>query len=334
MGRLVRADYMQLIYSYCIRVYRYEITVNKACSELIGKTESTKASLKMYFRIYACMRQGICYKRGTSAAFTRFLIQHIYKDNGENAFLLALAAAKQNADYRIGRDNEQPGIEAVCRELIAESKLPITYESLFLYYGNSGVSSARKAPKENTDYVLSVDYSDEQISVSVFWSDISFQVKGNPKTVVTKFKSFSEEILPQIIVSVNGTMSNSTKNTSDGCLLNRKGEKSNNSGIVQKSVGQQLVEMKLVPEALKSKKDFKARMIPLLFFADEFNLQKDFSIQEIQTIMKDAIGEEAQKKDIEDVFFRRSHWFEKTNNNPRRYKLLDTAKDYAKNIIA
>ena len=75
-------------------------------------------------------------------------------------------------------------------------------------------------------------------------------------------------------------------------------------------------------------------MIPLLFLADKHRFQKEFSIRDIIQIMMDVLSENASKKQVEDVFLRRADWFEKVNQNPRKYKLLATAKDYARNILA
>lgn len=80
--------------------------------------------------------------------------------------------------------------------------------------------------------------------------------------------------------------------------------------------------------------DFKARMIPLLYLSEQARLQTTFTIRDIQAIMRDSLGEEVDKRQIEDVFSRRPDWFEKVNQNPRQYRLLDIAKDYARNILA
>ena len=50
--------------------------------------------------------------------------------------------------------------------------------------------------------------------------------------------------------------------------------------------------------------------------------------------MRDAINETPEKKQVEDVLLRRADWFEKVNNNPRKYRLQDIAKDYARNILS
>ena len=100
------------------------------------------------------------------------------------------------------------------------------------------------------------------------------------------------------------------------------------------SVGNKIISKHPDVVSLSSKMDFKALMIPLLFLSDEENYQKVFSIHDIQQIMLDALGEHAEKKQIEDVFARRPDWFEKVNQNPRKYKLLDVAKDYARNVLS
>ena len=121
------------IYEVAKKVYAHEISVDNAVSDLMKKTEAKSSSLKMYFNIYAKMRDGKCYKMGTSAGFTKFLLEHIFSDFGEDALLTALIAAKLHAEYRVSVNNEQPGIEKVCREIISEKQLSIVYDSLPSY---------------------------------------------------------------------------------------------------------------------------------------------------------------------------------------------------------
>ena len=99
------------------------------------------------------------------------------------------------------------------------------------------------------------------------------------------------------------------------------------------SVGKTLQTKHPEIEQLKQRLDFKARLIPLMYLASIDKIQSDFSIKEIQNLIFDALGEQSNVKQIEDVFNRRTDWFEKTQANPRRYKLLEIGYDYAKNIL-
>lgn len=101
MAKLDNPQEMKLIYDTCRQVFLNKLSPKVACKLIEGKTSSSMSSLLMYLNIYACMRKGICYKMGTSAAFTKYLAENIYSDNGQEAMLIALAAAKQNAEYRI-----------------------------------------------------------------------------------------------------------------------------------------------------------------------------------------------------------------------------------------
>ena len=332
MGRLVDKKEMQLIYENCIRVYNQEISANEACRLLAGKTNSSDASLKMYFVIYACMRKGTCYKMGTSAAFTRFLIENISKDNGQDSFFAALASAKQNAEYRISCGNEQPGIEATCRELIKEYELPITYEELNLFYGDK---KPQEKKKKNPSQKRTKPQK-EDIHMSITYGGITFEVKGTPKTVFSELKSFSKEILPKTIGILEKEIAPSQKN--NRVIERQESPQKGNSLRERKKtltpIGKQIRKNHPEVTKLSEKMDFKARMIPLMFLSDKENYQKVFSIHDIQKLMQDAIGELPEKKQIEDVFSRRADWFERVNQNPRKYILLDIAKDYARNILA
>lgn len=333
MARLVDKKEMQVIYENCIRVFNQEISANEACKLLAGKTNSSESSLKMYFVIYACMRNGTCYKMGTSAAFTRFLIENIYKDNGQDAFFAALASAKQNAEYRISCGNEQPGIEATCRELIKEYELAITYEELNQYYGEKKPQEKkikRKTPPKRTKPKKS------DMHMTITYGGISFEVKGAPETVFSELKAFSKEVLPKTIGMLEKGIASAQNNNSkkEQKDIPRKGNVPRESKKPLTSIGKRIRKNHPEITSLSEKMDFKARMIPLMFLSDKANYQKVFSIHDIQMLMQDAIGEMPEKKQIEDVFSRRTDWFEKVNQNPRKYKLLDIAKDYARNILA
>lgn len=341
MSRLVDEREMRLIYDGCVSVYNNEITASAASKDLVQKTPSSEASLKMYFNIYACMRGGTCYKMGTSASFTRFLIVNIFKDNGQEALFKALASAKQNAEYRISCGNEQPGIEATCRELINELDLPITYEELNQFYGEKQPREKKPREKKPREKKLPktkkasnlLSGSAKELSMSVSYGSISFKASGPVDTVLQQLKEFSSEVLPTAaaIMMTNVPTSGKEKKADKKQPRNRKTPTPKKASV---SIGNKIITKHPDVVSLSSKMDFKARMIPLLFLSDEGKYQKVFSIRDIQQIMLDALGEHAEKKQIEDVFARRPEWFEKVNQNPRKYKLLEIAKDYARNVLS
>lgn len=121
---------MQLVYDTAKQVYDGDISVEAAAKLLEKQVKATVNSIKMYFNIYACMRRGACYKMGTSASFTRFLLDNIYKDFGREAYVSAITSVKGNAAYRRSKDNGQPGLEIACIESI-ESVCPVLdFESI------------------------------------------------------------------------------------------------------------------------------------------------------------------------------------------------------------
>lgn len=127
---LDKLEDMENIYEAAKKVYNREITAEAAVRELMTKTEAKEASLKMYFNIYAYMRKGKCYKLGTSAKFTKYLLEQIYTEFGKEAFKTAVSAAKLHSEYRASVNNEQPGIAKVCREVIAEKGIDLNYDNL------------------------------------------------------------------------------------------------------------------------------------------------------------------------------------------------------------
>ena len=337
MPRLNDPQEMSLIYEKCKQVYSGEITRKEACSQLQGKTVAAMSSLNMYFDIYASMRKGTCYKMGTSAPFTSFLIESIYSDFGLDAFLTALTAAKKNAEYRISCGNPQPGIEAVCRELIAKHNLTITYDELEGYKSES--TEAKTKPTANPEKKKETSKKPSRrektkgrgsLVMQITYGSIKFKAEGTPTTVLKQLKQFSNTILPKAANTLEQGINKVAKQKDK----NRKQTaKAVPVPTTKKKDGELIKEKYPQISDLQTKMDFKARMIPLLYLAEKYDLRNEFSIKDIQDLMKDTLGENAEKKQIEDVFARRAEWFEKTNNNPRKYKLLDVARDYSINII-
>lgn len=130
---LEKKEDMQNIYEMAKKVYDRQISADEAAALLAKKTEAKASSLKMYFNIYASMRKGKCYKLGTSAAFTEFLLSQIYLDFGEEVVITALSAAKLHSEYRASVNNEQPGIALACRRFIENNSIDVEYDSLPSY---------------------------------------------------------------------------------------------------------------------------------------------------------------------------------------------------------
>lgn len=131
---LDKKDDMKNIYEAAKKVYNREITSEHAIQELVIKTGARAASLQMYFNIYKYMREGKCYKMGTSAGFTKYLLEKIYDEFGEEALCTALMAVKLHAGYRESVNNSQPGIEKICREIIDEKEVGFDYNFLPEYH--------------------------------------------------------------------------------------------------------------------------------------------------------------------------------------------------------
>ena len=121
---------MQIIYDTSKAVYEGEYSVQYALLSLSGKVAGTVSSLKMYFNIYSCMRNGKCYKMGTSESFTKFLLVSIYNDFGKEAFIKALSAVKGNSAYRDSVKNSQPGLLRACLGAISECAVDVEYDKI------------------------------------------------------------------------------------------------------------------------------------------------------------------------------------------------------------
>lgn len=138
---------MQLVYDTAKQVYDGHISGTAAAKLIEKQVSSTLSSIKMYFNIYACMRKGTCYKMGTGAPFTQFLLDSIYRDFGKEAFITALTAVKGNAAYRESKDNGQPGLEIACKQSISLVCPEIDFDSVPVAPFESNV---KKTPKSKT----------------------------------------------------------------------------------------------------------------------------------------------------------------------------------------
>lgn len=121
---------MQMIYEISKDVYDGKYAVAYALRLLKGKVKGTESSLKMYFNIYSCMREGKCYKMGTSEFFTKFLLNSIYRDFGKEDYINALTAVKGNYAYRESVNNTQLSLIRACTESISECGVDLHFKDI------------------------------------------------------------------------------------------------------------------------------------------------------------------------------------------------------------
>lgn len=189
---LDKLEDMRNIYEAAKKVYTHEISVDNAVSDLMKKTEAKSSSLKMYFNIYAHMRKGKCYKMGTSASFTKFLLEHIFSDFGEETLFTALKATKLHAEYRASVNNEQPGIEKVCREIIDEQQVNVDYDSLPSY--QSEEISIVLSEEEKQRLLYAIQKSNAEFSEIIMSLIEQYQILNNSDIVLLCNKQKSREL--------------------------------------------------------------------------------------------------------------------------------------------
>lgn len=159
---------MQMIYEISKDVYDGKYAVAYALRLLKGKVKGTESSLKMYFNIYSCMREGKCYKMGTSEFFTKFLLNSIYRDFGKEDYINALTAVKGNYAYRESVNNTQLSLIRACNESISECGVDLHFEDIptasITTKGNNTISKPirEKTPEIKGVYTMSAngDYKD------------------------------------------------------------------------------------------------------------------------------------------------------------------------------
>ena len=170
---------MEKIYDMCRAVYHNDLSNDRAVHQLQGQVEASNASLKMYFAIYNCMRRGKAYKMGTSETFTQFLLEHIYIDEGLDAFVTALSAVKGNAAYRESVNNAQPGLERACINAIKASGEEIEFEDIpFADYQPASSSPDSKGKKVGTKKMTAIEISSLQNSSSLRNADFAKTIMG------------------------------------------------------------------------------------------------------------------------------------------------------------
>ncbi|MBQ7673310.1 MAG: ATP-binding protein [Alphaproteobacteria bacterium] len=121
---------MEKIYKAAKNIYEGKYPEEFALLELEGNVEGTVSSLKMYFDIFKYMMNAKCYKMGTSKAFTKFLLNHIFRDYGIDAYKNALSAVKGNYEYRNSVNNPQPGLIKACEESLIECGVEISLDEI------------------------------------------------------------------------------------------------------------------------------------------------------------------------------------------------------------
>ena len=278
---------------------------------------------------------------GTSVAFTKYLIERIHEDEGGNAIMVALASAKQNAEYRKQCNNEQPGIEAVCREIISAHKLRVKYETLDRYNGKGVADNVAKPPVEKKNISIQ-ELPGGSLRMKIVIGAIEFEAEGDPQTVIAQQRTFTKELLPNALASLSQTYSGKTavleeptKKAKTGKERQGKAKDTPKSKNGKKGVpvGVRVAKKYPVVHNLSDRMDFKAKMVPLLYLASEAKYQEFFSVTEIKQLMADAIDFHADVKQIKDVIQRRSDWFELQDGSTKKYRLVDVGRDYARNIL-
>lgn len=341
MARLDNPQEMELIYQTSKQVYSGVLSASSAAKLLLFKTNASEASLKMYFSIYSCMRKGTCYKMGTSAAFTKYLIERIHAEEGGDSIFFALSAAKQNADFRKQCNNEQPGIEAVCREIIETYKLKTKYEGLDKYSGKGDPKKSSTSIVEKSN-VSTLELPNGSLRMKIVIGAIEFEAEGDPKTVIAQHKTFTKDLLPSALVSLSHVYDSKQEKCNDTSV--EKGKKKSSrtqkaktpgksKGKKEESLGTKVLKKYPYASKLVERMDFKAKMIPLMFLASEAKFQSTFSVAEIKLLMNEVLKVKVDIKQIKDVIQRRPDWFAVEDGNPIKYKLVDIGRDYAKNIL-
>ncbi len=96
------------------------------------------------------------------------------------------------------------------------------------------------------------------------------------------------------------------------------------------------LNLKKYPD-IKSFKDFKDKMMLVLYIVKEEGQGDEFSMHDVQVLMTDILGFNASRGQVQGVFDRNATWFktveDPTNKKSVKHKLLNGALEYAYSLI-
>ena len=104
----------------------------------------------------------------------------------------ALKATKLHAEYRASVNNEQPGIEKVCREIIDEQQVNIDYDSLPSY--QSEEISIVLPEEEKQRLLYAIQKSNAEFSEIIMFLIEQYQILNDSDLVLLCNKQKSREI--------------------------------------------------------------------------------------------------------------------------------------------
>lgn len=161
----------------------------------------------------------------------------------------------------------------------------------------------------------------EYIKVTLAYEKLHVELEGDLSTVNREINRFFAELIPEI---------KRHKSTKPSPKRSKRVEKDE----IELSLGHKLIKEYPDIIELNNKLDFKAKMIPLMYLVSEQDADHAFTVKEIKSLFYDALGKECETKEITKVFSSRPEWFDVIASSPKKYKLLDVAKDYARSILA
>lgn len=188
MGRaLSDASEMQIIYDVAKDVYEGKYSVQFGLLSLKGKVQGTISSWKMYFDIYTRMRNGKCYKMGTSEAFTKFLLDKIYKESGIDAYKKALSSVKGNYAYRESVNNGQPGLIRACKASIEDCGIDIDLNdiltaSITTTENSMNKRKAKKIAKNRIKIEKSINAPEKRVESVDAITSVDMKIQGSNGT--------------------------------------------------------------------------------------------------------------------------------------------------------
>lgn len=239
-----------------------------------------------------------------------------------------ITAAKEDAALSIQADLSTMSVNAFLKSKGFKTNFDITMG--LIYYHEM--------------YTQNSDFSREELIE--YFKNAKISVPTNPSDVINKLvgKSFimnggedkKRYCLTQTgIRFVDEFIAKETKINKTGTAKPRR--KQAKALSVYANLSADDLNLKKYPD-IKSFKDFKDKMMLVLYIVKEEGHGDEFSVYDVQTLMTDILGYPATKGQVQGVFDRNTIWFKNIddpmNKKSVKHKLLNGAIDYVKGLIS
>jgi hypothetical protein len=99
MGKVINEEMIKATYTYGQKVYHNQLDMKKALDEIESLTGMDRGSASAYLHVFSSMMKGKEYQRTMKTIATKYYLQKIKVDYGEEQLKSALNAVKEHTIY-------------------------------------------------------------------------------------------------------------------------------------------------------------------------------------------------------------------------------------------